>query len=141
MNTTQKGHGLLLRFGMIFLVFTVVTLLIAGGTTYVNQTRIYQEQQEKNLQNIAEYLSIVLQTDSMDFAAYQRFFLQHSQEMRVPVNFGDAELAASKERFESLFAETYPGRVPGGRYRHRGSDAPGAGGLRSLLSRAFSAAV
>ena len=66
----KKHNSLLLKFALIFLTFTVVTLLISGAATYVNQTGIYHAQQERNLQNIAVYLSAVIAADGDDFPIY-----------------------------------------------------------------------
>ncbi len=57
----KKRIGLLFRFGVIFLILIVVTLTNSGIATYENQSRIFQEEQEKNLRAIADYLAVVLQ--------------------------------------------------------------------------------
>ena len=48
----KQNGSLLIKCGIIFLVFTIVTLAISGITTFVNQKQIYQEQQEEKLQDM-----------------------------------------------------------------------------------------
>ncbi len=107
----MRNQRLLLKFGLIFLIFTVVTLLISGFATYVHQTRIYQEQQEQKLRQIAEYLSDVIKADGEAFPIYQEYFTAHYEELEIPVDFPDA--AAAREAYEVLFAQQYPGKVLG----------------------------
>ena len=107
----MKRHSLLFKFALIFLTFALVTLLFSGIATYFNQNRIYQDQQEQKLQNLATYLSAVITADGEDFPIYQAYFLKHYEEMRVPMDFVDAEDA--REVFETLFVQRYPGMTLG----------------------------
>ena len=107
----MRKHCLLLKFALVFLTFTIVTLLISGIATYVNQTGIYQSQQEQKLQDIADYLSAVITADGDDFPIYQEYFLEHYGEMNVPTDFTDS--SASREAYETIFAEQYPGKTLG----------------------------
>ncbi len=107
----MKNRSLLLKFALIFLGFTVTTLLISGVATYVNQTRIYQAQQEQKLRNIADYLSAVIQADGESFTAYQGYFLTHYGEMDIPTDFQD--FSGARARYETLFAARYPGKTLG----------------------------
>ena len=54
----KKKYGLLFKFGVIFLIFIILTLTATGIATYANQTQIYQEQQKHTLQNLARHKSI-----------------------------------------------------------------------------------
>ena len=99
--------------GIIFLIFTIVTLAISGVTTFVNQKQIYQEQQEEKLQDIAGYLGTVLQADGDDFSIYQEYFMAHHDKMDVPVDFDDEDALEARNRYETLFSEQYPGKTLG----------------------------
>lgn len=112
MKRKQNG-SLLIKCGIIFLVFTIITLAISGITTFVNQKQIYQEQQEEKLQDIAGYLGTVLQADGDDFSIYQEYFMAHHDEMDVPVDFDDEDALEARNRYETLFSEQYPGKTLG----------------------------
>ena len=74
----KKLHSLLFKFAVIFAIFTLITLLLSGITTYVNQTASYREQCELNIKNIGEYLQELILADSEDFLIFQEYFLLHS---------------------------------------------------------------
>ena len=108
----KKTDSLLFRFALIFLIFTIVTLLMSGVNTYINQTASYHRQCEENLQNLATYLEELLVADGKDFAMFQEHFLKHYDKILVPHDFsGDYRPAQAK--FEELFAKRYPGKTLG----------------------------
>ena len=110
----NKGHdGLIMKFGGIFLVFTLVTLIITGFATYAAQTDSFEEQHKKRLHNIGTYISAVLQEDGDSFILYQEYMLKHGDEVPVPYDFTVEDIPAARRRFEELFAERYPGMVLG----------------------------
>ncbi|MBQ9606456.1 MAG: GGDEF domain-containing protein [Lachnospiraceae bacterium] len=108
---SKKSDSLLFKFGIIFAVFTVVTLIMSGITTYINQVNIYKAQKEENTLAVGAYLEEVLQADGDDFAIYQDYFLKHYEEIDVPMDLSDCEEARAE--YEELFAKEYPGEVLG----------------------------
>ena len=98
---------------MMFLAFTVLTLIMTAIVSYLNQMRIYKNQKEETLWHVASYLENTLKADGLDFAYYQEYFLAHSKELLVPHDFAEEEVQVSRHRFESLFAQTYPGKAFG----------------------------
>ena len=113
MKTNAKGGGLLAKFGVIFLLFLIVTLVVSGFATYENQKQIYQAQQEEKLLQIADYLELVVQARGSDFAMYQAYILEHCEEVDIPIDFDEADMLEARRTFETLFAQSYPGRTLG----------------------------
>ena len=109
----KKKYGLLFNFGVIFLIFIILTLTATGIATYANQTKIYQEQQEQTLQNLASYLAVNLEADGGDFAEYQEYFINHCQDMDIPADFTQQDALNARHKYERMFAETYPSKVFG----------------------------
>lgn len=109
----MKRASLLLKFGIIFLMFTLVTLTVSGIATYVNQTGIYRVQKEELMQQIADYMADMLQADGADFPMYQEYFLEHHDEMNVPGDFGEEDVLQSRRVYETMFSEKYPGKTLG----------------------------
>lgn len=109
----KKRVGLLSRFGVIFLVLIIVTLTISGVATYENQSRIFQEEEEKNLRAIADYLAVVLREEGDEFPMYQKYLLSHPNEPDIPMGFTLEDAVEAKQNFERLFAEAYPGKILG----------------------------
>ena len=109
----KTRFSLLMKFGIIFLIFVMVTLIICGITTYLNQSQIYQQQQEDLLQNLSDYLSKVIEKNGDDFAIYQKYFIEHCGELDIPADFTVDDVQRSREIYRQLYAETYPGTILG----------------------------
>lgn len=109
----KKSNSLLFKFGIIFAVFTIVTLCVTGALLYANQMNAYKEEQEKSIQEVATYLEKILQADSEEFLWYQDYFLAHTQDILIPHDFGPKERDEAAERFQKAFVEMYPGQVMG----------------------------
>ncbi len=107
----KKTNSLLFKIGAIFFVFTVITLLISGITTYINQMKIYKRQCEDNIRKLGTYLETMILNESQGFRIYQDYFLSHYQEIEMPINFTEYETA--KYEFEKMFAKAYPGKTFG----------------------------
>ena len=63
------------------------------------------------LQNLSAYLAVNLEADGNDFAEYQEYFIEHYQDMNIPVDFNDQDALKARQKYERMFAETYPGKV------------------------------
>ncbi|MBQ3790726.1 MAG: GGDEF domain-containing protein [Lachnospiraceae bacterium] len=104
----KKKNGLLFNFGLIFAVFTVITLAISGVTTYLSQMEAYQSECEQNIRNIGEYLEQLILADGSDFLWYQQYYMEHFDEIDIPYDFDEYQSALRE--FEVLFSEYHPGR-------------------------------
>lgn len=103
----KKTDSLLFKFGIIFLIFILVTLLTSGFNTYYNQNSFYKQQCEENIQRISAYLNELIKADGKDFLAYQKYILEHKDEILIPADF-NGDWQPAQEHFENLFAEHYP---------------------------------
>ena len=108
----KKSDGLLFKFAIIFLMFTVLSLLCCGIATYFLQTRSYKRQVEDNVRHIAEYLQVLIKADDYDFVEYQKYLIEHKDEIIIPYDY-DWNYLPAKERFDKLFSEQYPGKTLG----------------------------
>ena len=104
---------LLPKFAIVILIFSLATLLTSGITNYIIQGFAQETEQKEKTRKIAAYLSENFQMDGDAFSAYQTYFLSHYADMDIPLNYGMEEILSSRDRFESLFAQTFPGKVPG----------------------------
>ena len=103
--------GLLAKFAIIFLVFSLLTLCLSGVAAFFSQMQIYENQCKSNVQQVARYLKSLIVSEGEDFITYQNYFSEHFQDMNVPFDFDgyqDAMLA-----FDTLFQKEYPGMVLG----------------------------
>lgn len=107
----KKQTSLLFKFGAIFLIFTIVTILMSSITTYVNQTNANHRDQEERIQQVAAYLDALIVDEGDEFAAYQEYLIAHREDLTVPVDF--TEYQTAETRYKTLLAEKHPGVVPG----------------------------
>ncbi len=108
--STKSTDSLLFKFAIIFTIFTVVTIIFCGVATYILQTRIYKEQVENKVRNIADYLQVLIKADGNEFIDYQSYLLEHKDEILIPFDY-DGNYLPAKEKFEELFARQYPGKT------------------------------
>ncbi len=99
------------RLGVAFAVFSVVTLIIVGLMTYINQMGIYRAQCERNIKNVGRYISSLIVADGVDFIRYMDYYQEHYTEVDIPVDVDEYE--SYENRFRELFNQRYPGRTFG----------------------------
>ena len=92
----KKTDGILFRFALIFVIFTLVSLLLCGGTTYLNQMRDYKSQCLDNIRNIGDYLERLIQDSGDDFISYQKYYMEHFAEIDIPYDFDEFHEAHKK---------------------------------------------
>ena len=107
----NKSGSLLFKFAVLFAIFTVVTLIISGVMTYLNQMRSYTLLCQDNIQNAGHYLVSLIEQEGDDFVTYQDFYLKNYKEMQVPIQFDSYN--ASQLEYEKRMTEIYPGKVLG----------------------------
>ena len=108
---TKRSHGLMFRFAIIFISFTIVVITVSGFATYLSQMSNYKKECENNIRNIGEYLAALIRQDEPDFAKYQEYYMNHYRELKIDFDFTSFEEA--RGRFIKLFAERYPGQELG----------------------------
>ncbi len=104
----KRSNGLLFNFGLIFAVFTIITLAISGITTYLSQMESYKQECEQHIRQIGEYLEQLIQADSEDFLWYQQYYMEHFDEVDIPYDFDDYQTALNE--FQIVFSEHHPGK-------------------------------
>ena len=102
----KKTDGLLFRFGIIFIVFTVVTLLITGAVTYISQIKSYREQCGTNIKDIGQYLVDIITRDGENYTEFQKHFLEDYEMLQIPIDFSEYQTA--KSVFYDLLQEEHP---------------------------------
>jgi diguanylate cyclase (GGDEF)-like protein len=106
----KKSDGLLYKFGTIFATFTVAVLILSAITTYFLQVSIYKAECATNVQNLCEYLKVLIRQDGMDFVHYQEYYLKNADKINVPFDY-DGNYIPAMEAYETLMEEQYPGMV------------------------------
>lgn len=107
----KKTDSLLFRFGIVFLIFTLVTIIMSGIMTYFGQMNIYKKQCERDIRQLAHYLREMILDDSENFLIYKNYYMEHYDEVDIPYDFDD--FISSRQKFEAEFSEVYPGKAYG----------------------------
>jgi len=97
---------LLFKFAFIFTVFTLVATFLGSIMAYVSQTNSYRRAALGNLQCICDYLERMIQESDTDFITYQKYYMEHFAEARIPFNF--TEYQTAQRKYERLLAEMDP---------------------------------
>ncbi len=107
----KRSDGLLFKFGLFFLIFTVVTLFFCSVMMYLSQMASYKRQCQDNIRMMGNYLESMIMNEKDDFKAYQKYFMAHYHDMEIPIDFNDFH--GKKQEFHKLFHETFPGKTYG----------------------------
>lgn len=109
----MKKRNLTFKFTLMFASFTLLTLIVSSILSYVNQVQIFNRQREESIQYVTDYLEKLIKLDGDDFLHFQNHFLANYKEYKIPLYFTEYDMNLNREKFESLFAQTYPGKSLG----------------------------
>ncbi len=107
----MKSRSLTFKFTLMFISFIIITLIVTSVLSYINQLQLYKSQREEESTYISTYLEELLISDGEVFTYYQDYFLENYKDLLVPHDFDLSEVKKSKQRYESLFASIFPGKV------------------------------
>ena len=83
----KKSRSLMFKFSVIFLIFAIIIMLVAGVATYFMQMNDYRKTSEKSIRNVSEYLTSLMNREGSDTIWYQEYFLNHYRELEIPYDF------------------------------------------------------
>lgn len=100
----KKRRGkLLFKFAFIFTVFAMVAMFLGSIMTYISQTNSYKKAALQNLKCICDYLEHLIQESGEDFIIYQKYYMEHFSEARIPFNF--TEYHTAQRNYEKVLSE------------------------------------
>ena len=111
-HTQTSRRSLLYRFAVMFSLFALLSLVISGFLTYVNQSRSQIRESEDNLRNMTGYVNAMMVSAGSDFVELRAYFEQNYDKLRIPIDF-DGDVKPAYDRFSKLFAEAFPGKIYG----------------------------
>ena len=108
----MKKKSLIKLFALVFVIFTVATILITGGMTYATQTASYHEECITDMRRITTSLVNRIESEGTEFQDLKNWYKEHPDLVQVPVDF-EADLPVSRDAFNAYVAKNYPGKVYG----------------------------
>lgn len=109
MQRHRWTKSLAFRFAAAFVIFTVITIALSALITYLSLTELYYSQCVEKISGVARELTSEMERDGETFASYQRFLLEHSDELVIGHDYTAYE--GDFEAFERAFAQRYPRKV------------------------------
>ncbi|WP_294427377.1 GGDEF domain-containing protein [uncultured Treponema sp.] len=109
----MKNRGLSFKFTLMFVGFTLATLILTSLLSFYSQMHIYKSQKEESLQKVAVYLEKLLVTDGEEFLLFNQYFIEHASEFKIPIDFNWDTVEQDRVRYETLFQQQNPGKVLG----------------------------
>lgn len=107
----KKTDSLIKQFAGIFILFTILTLFVAGIATEVTQSNAYIKENEKNIRKTAAFLEDLIQREGEEFLWFQNYIIEHRDDILIEMEFDDYKPA--KMEYEDLLHEKYPGKTLG----------------------------
>ena len=108
----MKKKSLGKQFALLFALIAVVSIVISGIVTYINQTNTYHNETIESLRQLTAHMTGLMDDNEEEFIQLRKWFSEHPDQVQIPVDFrGDLE--GSKAAFYKYAEEHYDGRVPG----------------------------
>ena len=108
----RKTDSLIFKFGLIFLIFSMMIIAVSGYANYRHQYSEYQKECQKRIQQVSHYLASLLSADGEQFVTVRDYLIEHRKDLDIPVDFSTDYLDEEQE-FEGIIARKYPGMVLG----------------------------
>ncbi|MBQ6398678.1 MAG: SpoIIE family protein phosphatase [Clostridia bacterium] len=108
----MKKNSLVRRFGILFILFALVTIVVSGLVAYSFQTRQYHETSKEHLKQMTSYLTDTILMDGDEMILLKKWFSEHSDQVEVPLNFRE-DLPRANAAFVEYVVKNYPGRAYG----------------------------
>ena len=106
----RKQH-LTFKFTLMFLAFVLITLAVSSVFSYYNQTKLFQTEQEHNIQYVASYLEQIVSMEGTDFLNMQDYFIPHSEDFKIFIDFDEKTLETDWNLFEYIYNEQNYGKI------------------------------
>ena len=108
----EKKKSLAKLFGVVFVLFTLLTIVVGGVMTYLNQTKIYHRNCAERLEELTSYLSGLIQQEGDEFVHLKHYFSEHTDEVQIPLDFR-SDLPRAEKAYKSYMHANYPGKSYG----------------------------
>lgn len=103
----MKTKSLAFKFGIIFSIFAVLTIVISGYMTYLSQTEAYHDECRENLKKITANIINRIDDEGEEFSMLKEFFDAHMDELELSKDFYNDQYRAMNEYYEYM-GEHYP---------------------------------
>ncbi len=108
----MKTKSIAREFAVLFILFALITMIVSGVMTFVNQTESYHEECIENLHEMTGHLNRLIANEGSEFNDLKNWYDQNPDKVLIPIEFRE-DLPASKAAFYQYTREHYDGMSPG----------------------------
>ena len=108
-RTKFKGMGLIGKVAVLFLAFSIISLIICTIVTYYFQAKTFKELKCNEVESISEYLVALMEKEGQSFIDYVDYYKDHYQDIRIPMDFDEYQTAYRE--FLDAFSKAYPDKT------------------------------
>ena len=108
----MKKRGLYQQFGLVFLGFAILSIVLNGAMTYFNQTEIYHQECAEDLRQITGHLAAMIEDEDDEFIYLKEYFKAHAKDLVISADFKN-DLPHDRDAFLKYITDHYPGRTFG----------------------------
>ena len=113
MDKTERKISLARQFGVLFLLFALLTTIISGYVIYREMTETYHRECVNDLKKFTTHVTGLMQTDGNDVALLKAWFESHPDQLKVPVDFR-SDMEGSRTAFLNYMRQHYGSDMPDG---------------------------
>ncbi len=110
---TERKKSLARQFGILFLLFALVTTAISGYVIYREMTETYHRECVNDLKKFTTHVTGLMQKDGNDMALLKDWFESHPDQLKVPVDFR-SDMEVSRTAFLNYMKQRYGSDMPDG---------------------------
>ena len=107
----KNKKSLALQFGVLFLLFALVTTVISGFVIYEEMTDTYHEECVTDLNKFTQHVVGLMKKEGTELSDIKAWFESHPGEFRIPVDFR-ADIPVSRAAFLNYMIEHYGATMP-----------------------------
>ncbi len=108
-KTMKPKKKLIGQYAVLFSVFVIVAIVFAAIAVYYSQMNQYKEMCRDRIKDVGGHLTGLILKESADFEAYQKYYMEHYEELRIPCDFESAD--AARDEFFRAFNAEYPDKT------------------------------
>lgn len=108
----MKTRSIAKEFAELFIIFALITMIVSGAMTFVNQTESYHEECIENLHEMTGYLNRMIANEGSEFSDLKKWYDENPDKVLIPIGFRE-DLPLSKAAFSEYSREHYDGKTPG----------------------------
>ena len=113
MDKTERKISLARQFGVLFLLFALLTTIISGYVIYREMTETYHRECVNDLKKFTTHVTGLMQKDGNDVALLKAWFESHPDQLKVPVDFR-SDMEVSRTAFLNYMRQHYGSDMPDG---------------------------